>query len=120
MKKPYQKTIIKKEQRVRKQRFPYETSERKEDRKKKIFQFRKLKKKKKARFHVRKCLLLKKLAACNCFQEVIYLLRKVSGLHSATRMSWNLRSSRLSLFEPEILHLLRKANNASRTSLVHA
>lgn len=57
----------------------------------------------------------KKLAICNCFQEVIYLFRKVSGLYSA----WNLRSS-LSLFKPEVLYLLREINKASKPSLVLA
>ena len=70
----------------------------------------------KAKFHVRKCLLIKKAAVCHCFQEVICLVRKVSGLHSATNRSWNLGSS-LILFEQDIFHLLREANNASRPCL---
>lgn len=54
MKKPYQKTIIKKEQRVRKQRFPYETSERKEDRKKKNLPIQKTEKEEKGQVSCKK------------------------------------------------------------------
>lgn len=52
---------------------------------------------------------MKKVAVGSGFQ-----VRKVSGLHSATSME---SRSSLSLFEQEILHLLREANNASRPSL---
>lgn len=53
---------------------------------------------------------MKKMAVGSRFQEV----RKVSGLPSATNME---SRSSLSLFEQETLHLLREANNASKSSL---
>lgn len=54
-----------------------------------IFQFQKLKKKIKTKFHIRKR-PHRKTAICHCFQEVICLIQKVSGLYYAT---WNLKCS---------------------------
>jgi hypothetical protein len=69
----------------------------------------------------KKMSLHKKSSVCNCFQEVMHLVRKISALHYATNMSWNLRwdgtassSLRLSTHTEKLVGLSGPA------SIVHA